>query len=602
MILYRSAQIEIVGAIQPGDSAAVVILVSAIAAGKDPPARDPIEDFLRRQRRSAIRVTLIGGGPTDEAQRDSVLAAMEAETAGFGRRTVFASSESAAGGMRIARGLDADAALLIAPIDGDIGSPGPSTRLIIVEDPIGAGASRALLAGSSGDNGRLVMPLARRSIAAFLRGADLLFPMVIALLDDRIDLRSWRATARGARRTSLPYWSDLATALHRSHPAAAAEAASRAVALAPDNIDARALLARCLMAAGRLAEAVSATVQAMKMRADPSPLYPLLGDTLRAAGDHPRAITAYRHSLAANGPDRAVFLGLARSSAHVGDAAAVEAALQEARLNGANDGSIRKADFDAHRVMGPDGAPVLFATTPTSGTASMGRILRAIARGWHVVRVNSPAADDPGPDRTFLDPAAKKTIYWFQGGTHWNDAIDLSPFRAIVHLRDPRDLACNQFWWALQHPNLTDPPEVAAQWRRSVEAMGIDEYVFIADNSLSTRMIRQIVASPIGPSIACTSYAQLCCAFDLIIESLCDLFGTSRRYAADTLHQERPENVQANSQWIKVGGTWQGADISPGRFRRELRPETAERLTRKYAGELAMMRGWDAPFLAHHYE
>ncbi len=244
----------------------------------------------------------------------------------------------------------------------------------------------------------------------------------------------------------------------------------------------------------------------------------------------------------------------------------------------------------------------IFVTAPTSGTASMGRIVSAIMpRGVKMKRLVSPALAEPGEGGTWLDPDSR-TVYWFQGPRHWNPAIDLSRFTCIVHMRDPRDLACNQYWWALQHPNTTVTPEVAEARRLKVEREGIDKYVMGRNNQGSYDMLMSVSDSPVGDRATYTSYAQLCCAFDLLADRLCQAFGRRQREVAEALQVERPENLWSNPDWVKVGGTWKGTDVTPRRFAKELQPETIEAVTAKYARELEFCRHRDADFLAYHYD
>jgi len=245
----------------------------------------------------------------------------------------------------------------------------------------------------------------------------------------------------------------------------------------------------------------------------------------------------------------------------------------------------------------------LFLCTPTSGTASMLRILRIISGREMVHRfAKDPASDAPGEGVTFLDPGGPSTLTWFRGPRNWRPDLDLSAFRIIAHFRDPRDLACNQYWWELQHPNTHDAPEVAEARRRAVEEGGIDAYVERRSNAESFNQFMALSDGRRGDAVRWTSYTQLCCAFDYMIDGLCQTFNRAPREVADALRKERPENLGGNPNWVKVGGTWKGADITPGRFRQDLRPETARSVTKRHAKELAFCRRRDAPFLAHHYE
>ncbi|OYX35511.1 MAG: hypothetical protein B7Y99_03095 [Caulobacterales bacterium 32-69-10] len=218
-------------------------------------------------------------------------------------------------------------------------------------------------------------------------------------------------------------------------------------------------------------------------------------------------------------------------------------------------------------------------------------------------RLTKPALAAPGPEEegTFVDPDAN-TIWWFQGPRHWNPEIDVSRFKVMVHFRDPRDLACNQYWWALQHPNTKDSPEEAERKRLKVEAMGLEKYALGRNNFAAYAPMMAISEGPTGDDTTYTSYAQLCSAFDLLVDNLCRVFDCSPSSVAEKLIGERPESLFNNPDWVKVGGTWKGADISPGRYRRELSPEGIKQLTEKWRKELDFCAQRDASFLSYLYE
>ena len=245
----------------------------------------------------------------------------------------------------------------------------------------------------------------------------------------------------------------------------------------------------------------------------------------------------------------------------------------------------------------------VFLTTPTSGSASMLRILRTIGGPGIVLRqANGPASLEPGEGLTHLDSRRAHVLTWFRDPRHWNGALDLSGFRVIAHFRDPRDLACNQYWWALQHPNTHDTLEVAEGKRRKVEAGGLERYALNRSNAPSFDPLRALSDGPIGDAVTWTSYNQLCAAFDYMVDGLCRTFGRAPSAVAPALRQERPENLPGNPDWTRIGGTWKGSDVTPGRFRTELSPEGIEELTRKLGTELAFCRHRDAPFMRHHYD
>ncbi|RYI97118.1 MAG: hypothetical protein EON47_19905 [Acetobacteraceae bacterium] len=230
------------------------------------------------------------------------------------------------------------------------------------------------------------------------------------------------------------------------------------------------------------------------------------------------------------------------------------------------------------------------------------RILQIIAGPAVKLRpANAPAAMEKGEGKLFLDWKNQNILYWFRGPRHWTADVDLGAFRTVMHFRDPRDLACNQYWWALQHPNTIDSPEVAEEKRAKVEAEGIDRYALGRNNSANYAAMREASEGPFGPVITWTSYTQLCCAFDYMTDNLCRMFHRAPSRVAEELRIERPENLAGNADWVKVGGTWKGSDITPGRFRRDLQPETIAAMNKKLARDLEFCRNRDAAFLAHHY-
>jgi hypothetical protein len=244
-------------------------------------------------------------------------------------------------------------------------------------------------------------------------------------------------------------------------------------------------------------------------------------------------------------------------------------------------------------------------TSATSGTASMRRIMEIVAgermKMHSVARPALTAKPDDPTTGTYIDPKANR-FYWFQGPRFWNPALDFSQFKTIVHFRDPRDLACNQYWWALQHPNTHDTPEVAEEKRRKVEAGGIDKYALGRNNREIFDIFRSISDGAMGNYATYTSYTQLCVAFDELMDRLCRVFDRRQSEVAHALFNERPERLSENPEWVKVGGTWKGADVFPGRFRRDLKPETIGAITEKWKTELQFCQRRDAAVLSHHYD
>lgn len=244
----------------------------------------------------------------------------------------------------------------------------------------------------------------------------------------------------------------------------------------------------------------------------------------------------------------------------------------------------------------------IFLTTPTSGTGSLDRVIRAIGGDkYKRITVREKALDKKKEGYTYLD-ANSNNFYWFQGDKFLEDSIDLSRFKLIFHFRDPRDLACNQYWWALSHPNLSDSPDVAENKRVEIEKRGLESYVSVKRNISCFSKFIALSNSLKKENIVCTSYAQICVAFDLLVYKLCEIFEQSPDNCMDKLLIERPENILDNAKYASGIGQWKGSDLSPGRFKRELSTAKALFLTDLYKNELDFCGRHDANFLAHHYK
>ncbi len=84
------------------------------------------------------------------------------------------------------------------------------------------------------------------------------------------------------------------------------------------------------------------------------------------------------------------------------------------------------------------------------------------------------------------------------------------------------------------------------------------------------------------------TYARLCLDFDRFIEVCCDALSVPLTpELREQLEVERTEKLTDNTKWI--GNQWAGSDTAPGRYKRELKPETIDYLGRKYAGVLRRM-------------
>lgn len=240
---------------------------------------------------------------------------------------------------------------------------------------------------------------------------------------------------------------------------------------------------------------------------------------------------------------------------------------------------------------------VVLLSTPTSGTGSLWRLVSAIAsaRGYSCEEV---------ADRYFASGNIEEMRSWVPEPNGWAYLYNTPQFvnakladpgiRLIVNFRDPRDMACNQFHWVFQHPDPSLSEDELQRYRSDVRTMGIDQYVRHVDNNALFRQLFEL-KDRIGrhshdPNTLVVSYAQLCLDFDSVTDRICDFLGVNRSdVPVELIERERVDNIAGNPHWI--GNVWSGADLCPGRHRRELSAETIETLDDRYRDTLAFLRG-----------
>jgi len=100
-----------------------------------------------------------------------------------------------------------------------------------------------------------------------------------------------------------------------------------------------------------------------------------------------------------------------------------------------------------------------------------------------------------------------------------------------------------------------------------------------------------------GANCQVFSYAKLCLDFDQYIEQACQFLDVPMTKEREALvKDERAELLHQNPRWI--GNKWKSAnvDTAPGRYLRELKPSTIEKLNSIYADTLNKMAKYDAEF------
>jgi hypothetical protein len=237
---------------------------------------------------------------------------------------------------------------------------------------------------------------------------------------------------------------------------------------------------------------------------------------------------------------------------------------------------------------------------PTSGTGSLWRLVNAIGGdNYRYVKISEELENSgQGAKIATWVPETHGHIYLYNTPHFVNPKLADTDLKLIVNFRDPRDLACNQYHWALQHPVANQTLEDIEQHRRSVAENGIDNFVAKQDNNILFNSIK-VLASRLqsgDPHTLNLSYGQLCLDFDNVVRRLIRFLGVAEESVPwDQVELERTGNLKRNPNWI--GQLWSGADIMPGRYRTDLSRQTIAIVDDRYRENLKLVRSLEVPRL-----
>ena len=251
----------------------------------------------------------------------------------------------------------------------------------------------------------------------------------------------------------------------------------------------------------------------------------------------------------------------------------------------------------------------VFLSPTTSGTGSMARILR-IVMGCHLIArwARQPSANITlkYPSAILGESAPPEQEHLFLVNTPQSlPSSWISPkYRYIINFRDPRDHACNTYHWQFSHPVRDIDEEQRTSYTGEVRRMGIDGWVILKSsyqlrehNDAYDRLFQILEEHP--EQCLVLTYARLCLDFDDFIRRLSHFTGIPvTKSMLNRLEIERPENLGDNPKW--VGNRWEGSDVMPGRYKRELQPETIEFINKRLEPRLRQMAKYD-PDYAHLY-
>jgi len=240
-------------------------------------------------------------------------------------------------------------------------------------------------------------------------------------------------------------------------------------------------------------------------------------------------------------------------------------------------------------------------STQTSATDSMWRIFTTIDGNR---RKHLPIVIDYLDDMESLKDAVLPTdgeLIGHNAPRYFNKNLDFERYRFIINYRDPRDRLCNMFQWQMVvHPSY--PGESAEQIEKrtaKVQNIGIDKWILSHIDINYYDTIFYLIEHTDAKERLILTYARLCLDFDsFIAKSAKFLNVTLTSELRKKLEPERVENLHSNDHW--VGNRWPGCDTMPGRYKRELQPETIDVLNQRFKPILRKMAKYD-PDYGHLY-
>lgn len=261
---------------------------------------------------------------------------------------------------------------------------------------------------------------------------------------------------------------------------------------------------------------------------------------------------------------------------------------------------------------------VFLITFATSASSSVRRIYTGLVPPEMKVQEFKSFLDREGIRNTedlqkFFEP---ENQFAFLRGPHHLEKFSMNvpvQNKIILNARDPRDWLCNKFYWSYQHPLNDAHPEkhreaeILKKRKERWLKQGIDRFV-LKGGSLHQRIklwfkvFSDLIQNRTERDYLVNSYALLCIDFDLFIQRMCEFMEVKPdETRLQELQSERSENRTPSDELLLLSESFEGRDMMPGRFRKELRLETAEALTGIFKEELKWLATYDHPLVQHTY-
>lgn len=227
----------------------------------------------------------------------------------------------------------------------------------------------------------------------------------------------------------------------------------------------------------------------------------------------------------------------------------------------------------------------IFLTTPTSATASIWRVLSILGCGEFIFKRYTDDFYHSNRLEKLLDAEIieyqEAHVLLHNVPQYLNLDQSFESFKFIINVREPKDLLCNMYYWALVHPDPNLSDEELIEKREVIKGKGIDGFVLNNDITLFYEPIMQLVESLPNSEYRFLTYSNMCLDFDDSIKRIAKFLNVKMtKNHWDQLLPERVSNLKDNGSWI--GNSWEGSDILPGRYLKELSTDTIEKLNFKY--------------------
>ncbi|RUP83084.1 hypothetical protein C7Y69_03260 [Alteromonas sp. KS69] len=239
----------------------------------------------------------------------------------------------------------------------------------------------------------------------------------------------------------------------------------------------------------------------------------------------------------------------------------------------------------------------IFLTTQTSATDSILRILCEIGGfNFDEAKYIDKFLVDHSPKDLIQSPLPEDgRLHRFNLPPFFNPQLIKGEHQFLVNYRDPRDHFCNVYHWQFSHPT----PNLSIQEREAklnkAREISIDEYVLSNANPSYYSKLLSVLTDLNARKYTVLTYARLCLDFDSFLEKVAQYLNkalTTEMLAK--LEIERVSNLSENKNYI--GNRWAGADVMPGRYKRELKQETIDILNERFKETLSVMAKFDPDF------